>query len=172
MKRPPAALLLALGLLLAAASVAPAAESVNKTTSTAEKKSELIKEGEDSFLYRCPGLAGYSVLHEGAHGRSWINFVYDSEQTDLMDPILNAAGGAWGNKADDTLIWRGTMQDGDFVPYACILRMAASSDEGQPVETFVIIQLAGAGSHVVGQVPAKKGMAAAEALADKLAKME
>lgn len=148
-----------------------AAEPVNKTTSTAEKESELLEQGEDSFLYRCPGLSGYSVLFEGAHGRNWINLVYDSEQTNLMDDIRNACPGEFPSKADESLIWRGTVQDGDFVPYACILRMN-SLVEGKPTENFVILQLAGAGSRVVGQVPGEKGLAGAEALADELCKME
>lgn len=162
-----AILLVSVGSLRAAG-----AEPVNKTTSTAEKKSELIQSGEDSFIYRCKGVARYSVLYEGANGRSWINFVYDSEQTNLMDPILNAVGANWGHKADDTLLWRGTMQNGNFVPYACILKMAGSTDEGASIETFVILQLAGAGSRVVGNIPAGKGLPAAEALADELCKFE
>ncbi|MDX2081872.1 MAG: hypothetical protein SFU53_13895 [Terrimicrobiaceae bacterium] len=144
---------------------------VDKFTSTAEKKSKLLEEGEDSFKYRCEGVAGYSVIFEGAHGRSWINLVYDSEQTNLMDDILNACEGEFPSKANDVVQWRGTMQDGQFVPYACIFRMV-SRVEGKPVENLVILQLAGAGSRVVGQVPGSKGNAAAEALADKLCKFE
>lgn len=160
-----------LAILCTCAALHAGAPVVEKVTSTSEKKSQLLSEGEDSFEYRCPGVGGYSVIFEGAHGRSWINLEYDSERTNLMDAILNACPGDFPSKADDTVQWRGTMQDGNFVPYACIVRMV-SQVEGEAVENFVILQLAGAGSRVVGQVPASQGAKGAAALADKLCKFE
>lgn len=166
----------AFALLSLACSVSAAdSKPVNEFTTTAEKKSKLIAEGDDSFKYRCPGLAGYEVIFEGSHGRSWINLVYDSEQTDLSEEILEACPGTWPVKANDVVQWRGVKQDGQFVPYAVIFRMASVLDEasGKKTETLVIIKLAGAGSQVVGKVPSNKGgNAAAEALADKLCRLE
>lgn len=145
---------------------------VERTTSTAESKGKLIAEGEDSFTYAFPGLAGYSVLWQGSHGRDGIDFVYDSEQTDLADALRNAAGGQWTRKADDVLLWRGTMIDGNFIPYACILRMTATDDTGTAQNTFVIIQLAGAASQVVKALPATQGLDQARTTADQLCKFE
>lgn len=148
-------------------------KAVSEFTTTAEKKSKLLEEGNDSFKYRCPGLAGYDVIYEGGDGRSWINLVYDSEQTDLMNDTLNACPGTFPSKANDVVQWRGFRQGGKFIPYAIIYRMKSMNEEtGKPVETLVILQLAGAGSRVVGKVPASKGNEAAEALADKLCAME
>lgn len=145
---------------------------VNEFTTTAEDKSELIEEGEDYFKLRCKGFAGYELIFEGADGRSWINVVYDSEQTDLMGPIFNACRGEFPHKANDVVQWRGYKEDGIFVPYALIFRMKSSVD-GEPQETLVVIKLAGSGSTVVGSVPSNKGgNEGAEALADKLCAME
>lgn len=145
---------------------------VNEFTTTAEDKSELIEEGVDSFKLRCKGVAGYEVIFEGSNGRSWLNLVYDSEQTDLMNDILNELPGQFGSKANDVVQWRGYKEDGKFVPYALIFRMKSSVD-GEPQETLVVIKLAGAGSMVVGSVPSNKGgNEGAEALADKLCAME
>jgi hypothetical protein len=169
------ALLSAAFALMSLACSVSAAEPVNEFTSTAEKKSKLLEEGDDSFKYRCKGIAGYEVIYEGSHGRSWINLVYDSEQTDLSDEILEACPGTWPVKANDVVQWRGVKQDRQFVPYAVIFRMASVLDEasGKKTETLVIIKLAGAGSQVVGKVPSNKGgNAAAEALADKLCRLE
>ena len=169
------ALLSAAFALMSLACSVSAAEPVNEFTSTAEKKSKLLEEGDDSFKYRCKGIAGYEVIYEGSHGRSWINLVYDSEQTDLSDEIMEACPGTWPVKANDVVQWRGVKHDGQFVPYAVIFRMASVLDEasGKKTETLVIIKLAGAGSQVVGKVPSNKGgNAAAEALADKLCQLE
>ncbi len=163
--------LVALLLLCSLHTIHAGSDPVDRFTSTAPEKSKLLEEGEDSFRYRCPGVAGYAVIHEGAHGRGWINLEYDGEQTDLMNDILNACRGEFPTKANDVVQWRGVMQDGVFVPYACIFRMA-SQQEGRRVEDLVVLQLAGAGSRVVGSVPAGKGNAAAEALADEQARME
>jgi hypothetical protein len=162
---------LALALALAP-SYAEQARTVERATSIAEAKGKLVTEGEDSFTYAFPGLAGYSVLWQGAHGRDWIDFVYDSEQTDLSDALRNAAGGQWTRKADDTLLWRGTMIDGNFVPYACILRMTATDDTDTAQDTLVIIQLNGASSQVVKALPATQGLDQARTTADQLCKFE
>lgn len=146
---------------------------VSEFTTTAEKKSKLLEEGNDSFKYRCPGLASYDVIYEGSGGRSWINLVYDSEQTNLMDDTLNACPGTFPTKANDVVQWRGYRQGGMFVPYAIIYRMKSMNEEtGKSVETLVILQLAGSGSRVVGKIAASKGNEAAEALADKLCATE
>ena len=56
----------AFALLSLACSVSAAdSKPVNEFTTTAEKKSKLIAEGDDSFKYRWPGLAGYEVMFEG-----------------------------------------------------------------------------------------------------------
>ena len=145
---------------------------VNEFTSTSEDKAELIEEGDDSFKLRCKGLSGYEVIFEGSHGCSWLNLVYDSEQTDLMDAAFNECPGQFPVKANDVVQWRGYMEDGQFVLYALIYRMKSSVD-GEPQETLIVIKLAGAGSTVVGSVPSNKGgNEGAEALADKLCAME
>lgn len=150
-----------------------AAEPASEFTSTAESKSKLLEEGNDSFKYRCKGLAGYDVIYEGGDGRSWINLVYDSEQTDLMNDTLNACPGTFPSKANDVVQWRGFRKGGTFTPYAIIYRMRSMNEEsGKQTETLVILQLAGAGSRVVGKIPASKGNEAAEALADKLCARE
>lgn len=141
---------------------------VNGFTTTAEDKAEVIEEGDDSFKLRCKGLAGYEVIFEGSHGRSWLNLVFDSEQTNLMDATLNECPGEFPSKANDVVQWRGFMEEGKFTPYALIYRMK-SSIEGKAEETLIVIKLTGSGSTVAGSVPSSKGgNEAAEALADKL----
>lgn len=145
--------------------------AINKKTSVAPKDSELLEEGEDSAIYRCPGVAGYDVIFQQGHGRSWVNLVYDSEETNLMDSLFEACPGVWPNVSGSELIWRGEKIEGGFVPFAVIVRMKSVPDEADPettTETFVVVQAAGAGSRVVGHVPGKKGLAAAEKLADEL----
>lgn len=158
--------------LLASVAAAQDKKPVNEFTSTAEDKAEVIEEGDDSFKLRCKGLAGYEVIFEGSHGRSWLNLVYDSEQTNLMDATLNECPGEFPSKANDVVQWRGYKEDGKFVPYALIYRMKSSA-EGKSEETLIVIKLTGAGSTVVGSVPSNKGgNEGAEALADKLCAME
>lgn len=148
---------------------------MNLATSTNPVHGEQLEEGEDSFLNRFDGPAGYQVLVQGEHGRSWIELVYDSEQTAMKDSILNSCPGTWPNKADDEIYWRGFQSNGELIPYALIVRMASVPSEDQPekkAHTFIIIQTAGAGSRVVGAVPESEGFEAAEKLADELCKME
>ena len=146
---------------------ARAAEPVSEFTSTAPGKSQRIWEGEDSFKYRCKGMAGYGVVYEGSHGRSWVTLDYDGETLELMDPTLNACPGEFPSKANDVLQWRGLRKDGEFAPYALIYRMK-SLQEGKEVQTLVVIQLAGSGTQVIGSVPASEGgNEAAEKLADR-----
>ncbi|HYF35998.1 MAG TPA: hypothetical protein VD994_11955 [Prosthecobacter sp.] len=156
--------------LLAALASSRAADPkpASEFTTTDPKKVELIKEGEDSATYRCPGLGGYQVIFEQAHGRSWINLVWDSETLDLMDATLNAAKGDFPTKANHVVQWRGYRDGDNFSPYAVIYRVKALNEEGQPIETFIIIQCAQGATRVVGSLPASKGNKAAEALADKL----
>lgn len=148
--------------------LAQAEKAVSEFTSTAPSKSKLAGEGEDSATYICEGLGGYEIIFEQSHGRSWINVVWAGEVFDLMDITLNAAPGNWPVKANDVLQWRGYMLDGQFSPYALIYRMRSMKDDVTPVETFIIIRLAQGATAMVGSLPASKGNAAAEALADQL----
>ena len=144
-----------------------AAEPASEFTTTDPKKCKLISEGAYSFKYRCPGMGGYGVVFEGSHGRSWITLDYDGETIDMMDAALNACPGEFPAKANDVIQWRGYRKGGKFMPYAMIYRMK-SSVEGKPIETLVVVQLAGSGSKVIGGVPSNKGgNEAAEKLADK-----
>lgn len=139
-----------------------------RLTSTAPEKSELIEEGADSATYRCEGLAGYEIIFEQAHGRSWIDLVFDSETLDLQAATLAASPGNFPSKADDELRWRGYEMDGAFTPYAVLYKSRSLQDDGNSTETYIIIQTAQGASRVVGSSPASKGLPAAEALADKL----
>ena len=156
--------------LLVMLSLAGAAEPkpVSEFTTTDPKKVKLIQEGDDSATYRCPGLGGYEVIFEQAHGRSWINLVWDSETLDLMDATLNACKGDFPTKANHVVQWRGFRDGDNFSPYGIIYRMKAMNEDGKPVETFIIIQCAQGATRVVGSLPASKGNTAAEALCDKL----
>ncbi|MDZ4289381.1 MAG: hypothetical protein U0984_15565 [Prosthecobacter sp.] len=153
--------------ILASASAADS-KPASEFTTTDPAKVKLIKEGNDSATFRCPGLGGYEVIFEQAHGRSWINLVWDSETLDLMDATFNACKGDFPTKANHMVQWRGFRDGDNFSPYGIIYRMKAMNDEGKPVETFIIIQCAQGATRVVGSIPASKGNKAAEDLADKL----
>lgn len=146
------------------------ASPVSEFTSTAPEDSKLISEENDASTHLCKGLAGYDVLFEQSHGRSWINLVFDSETFDLMNATLQASPGTFPHKADDVVLWRGNILDGQFSPFAVIYRMRSlsESDPNAFLETFVIIQAAQGATRVIGSLPATEGIAAAEALADRL----
>ena len=149
---------------------------MSQTTSLSPKDSEMLFENDDAARYRCPGVAAYQVLYDQAHGRSWVNLVYDSEETDLMSALFEACPGTWQNVVGNELFWRGEREGEEFIPYALIVPMASVPDESKPdetEETWVVVQAAGAGSHVVGHVlKAQGGLKAAVRMADKLCRLQ
>ena len=151
---------------------------VSEFTTTDAKKVKVLEDSAreknppiDHFKHLCPGLGGYQVIHEGMDLRSWINLVYDGKTTDLKVATWHACPGQFPAKANDTVEWRGFRKGDKFAPFAIIYRMTSSADDTKqtPIETFVVIKLGRGESQVVGSVPAKDGIAKAEAMADKLA---
>lgn len=168
-----------LPLLLLSSAMLCAAEPKpdSEFTTTDPKKVKILEDSSreknpeiDHFRHLCPGLGGYQVIHEGGDLRSWINLIYDSGKTDLMNDTLSACPGQFPAKANNVVQWRGFRKGGSFISYAIIYRMMSSADDAKQtrLETLVIIKLDGQKSRVVGHLDAKEGNEKAEILADKL----
>src|SRR5437868_4789008 len=97
-------------------------QAVSKFTSTAEKKAtKFHREKEDSSDFRgvYRGFGGYDLEFLGGDERSWINIKIGKAIVDLRDATMNLGAGIgfFPHKANDTVEWRGTEQNGKFAPY-------------------------------------------------------
>lgn len=161
--------------LLLAVSIARAAEIKSYYSTTANKfvatvaSSEFEEEPEiDYFTAICPGYGGYELSFEGGDARSWLNIRYRGKKSDLYGETMSRARGAFPNKANDVVEWRGTLEDGIFKPFAIIYRIAASDPEpgGPEHSTLLVIALKQGESEIVGAAHGTDEDAKAKAIAD------
>jgi hypothetical protein len=159
--------------LITLASGAEAAEKVvSKYTSTARAKSLSFKDESDvpegGFEAVFAGFGGYKLVHLAGDERSWINIRFGQNTVDLYSPTMEAAGGTFPQKANDVVEWRGTEENGRFVPYAIIYRIAAGNDETRKTHTrLVVIKLDRERSAVIGHAEGANEEKEAREIADK-----
>src|ERR1043165_2343998 len=135
---------LTIALFLALGANAEAAEQVvSKYTSTARKKAISFKDhskiSEGGFEAVFEGLGGYKLLHLSGDERSCINIRCGKTTSDLYSANMEAGGGTFPHKANDVVEWRGVEENGRFVPYAIIYRIAAGNDETRKIHTRLIV---------------------------------
>jgi hypothetical protein len=159
--------------LIALASRADAAERiVSKYTSTARAKSLSFKDEsnlpEGGFEAVFAGFGGYKLVHLAGDERSWINIRFGKNTVDLYSATMRAADGTFPQKANDVVEWRGTEENGRFVPYAIIYRIEAGNDETRKSHTrLVVIKLDGESSAVIGHAEGANEEKEAREIADK-----
>ena len=145
---------------------------VSKYTSTARAKSLSFKdesdEPEGGFEAVFAGFGGYKLVHLAGDERSWINIRFGQNTVDLYSATMEAAGGTFPQKANDVVEWRGTVENGHFVPYAIIYRIAAGNDETRKTHTrLVVIKLDRERSAVIGHAEGANEEKEAREMADK-----
>ena len=159
--------------LIALASRADAAERiVSKYTSTARAKSLSFKDEsnlpEGGFEAVFAGFGGYKLVHLAGDERSWINIRFGKNTVDLYSATMRAADGTFPQKANDVVEWRGTEENGRFVPYAIIYRIEAGNDETRKSHTrLVVIKLDQERSAVIGHAEGANEEKEAREIADK-----
>lgn len=159
--------------LIALVSRAEAGERiVSKYTSTARAKSLSFKDEsnipEGGFEAVFAGFGGYKLVHLAGDERSWINIRFGKNTVDLYSATMEAAGGTFPQKANDVVEWRGTEENGRFVPYAIIYRMSAGNDETRKTHTrLVVIKLDKERSAVIGHTEGANEEKEAHDMADK-----
>lgn len=81
---------------------------------------------------------------------------------------MEAGGGTFPHKENDVVEWRGVEQNGRFVPYAIIYRIAAGNDETRKIHTrLVVIKLDKERSAVIGHAEGANEEKEAREIADK-----
>lgn len=102
----------------------------SKYTSTARSKAISFKDEsnipEGGFEAVFAGLGGYKLVHLAGDERSWINVRFGKDTVDLYVATMEAGGGTFPHKANDVVEWRGVEENGRFIPYAIIYRIAAA----------------------------------------------
>src|SRR3954468_13227211 len=100
----------------------------SRYTSTARAKALSYKDEsnipEGGFEAVFAGLGGYKLVHLSGDERSWINIRFGKQTVDLYSATMHAGDGTFPHKANDIVEWRGTEQNGRFVPHAIIYRLA------------------------------------------------
>ena len=150
-------------------------QAVSKFTSTAEKKAtKFHREKDDPSDFRgvYRGFGGYDLEFLGGDERSWINIKIGKAVVDLRDATMNLGAGIgfFPHKANDTVEWRGTEQNGKFAPYAVIYRIVGLTENGQRDKTrLVVIKLDKERSRIIGHVDGENAQAEAERIADTAA---
>src|SRR3954447_15053114 len=164
---------LATVVLIALVSRAEAGERVvTKYTSTARAKSLSFKDEsnlpEGGFEAVFAGFGGYKLVHLAGDERSWINIRFGKNTVDLYSATMRAADGTFPQKANDVVEWRGTEENGRFVPYAIIYRIEAGNEETRKSHTrLVVIKLDRERSAVIGHAEGANEEKEARAMADK-----
>ena len=159
--------------VLALASGAEAAERVvSKYTSTARANSISFKDEsnipEGGFEALFNGLGRYKLVHLSGDERSWVNIRFGKETVDLRSATMEAGGGTFPHKANDIVEWRGTEENGRFVPYAIIYRIAAGNDETRKIHTrLIVIKLDKERTAVIGHAEGANEEKEAREMADK-----
>ena len=131
---------------------------------------EKVQEG-DYFEHQCPGYAGYELLHRSGDLRSWIDVRYQGKTSDLYSATMDAGNGQFPHKANDTVEWRGVIEDKVFKPYAIIYRVSAQNheDPDKSQTRLVVVALLEGKSKILGTASGKNEEADARKLADQAA---
>src|SRR3954471_25074875 len=150
-----------------------AAERVlSRYTTTARKKAISFKDyskiPEGGFEAVFEGLGGYKLVHLSGDERSWLNVRFGKTTVDLYSATMEAGGGTFPHKANDVVEWRGREENGRFIPYAIIYRIAAGNDETRQIHTrLVVIKLDKERSAVVGHAEGPNEEKESREIADK-----
>jgi hypothetical protein len=145
---------------------------VSKYTSTARAKAISFKDyskiPEGGFEAVFAGLGGYKLVHLAGDERSWIDIRFGNTTSDLYSATMEAAGGTFPQKANDVVEWRGMEENGRFIPYAIIYRIAAGNDETRKIHTrLVVIKLNKGHSAVIGHAEGANEEKESREIADK-----
>jgi hypothetical protein len=164
--------LMALALVVLSSRAEAAERIVSKYTSTARAKAlsfqDESNEPEGGFEAVFAGFGGYKLVHLAGDARSWINIRSGKNTVDLYSATMKAAGGTFPQKANDVVEWRGTEENGRFVPYAIIYRIEAGNDETRESHTrLVVIKLDRERSAVIGHAEGANEEKEAQEMADK-----
>ncbi|HEX4639365.1 MAG TPA: hypothetical protein VH170_07755 [Chthoniobacterales bacterium] len=149
--------------------------AVSKFTSTAEKNAiKFHREKDDPSDFRgvYRGFGGYDLEFLGGDERSWINIKIGKAVVDLRDATMNLGAGIgfFPHKANDTVEWRGTEENGKFIPYAVIYRIVGLTENGKRDKTrLVVIKLDKQRSRIIGHADGENAQAEAERIADDAA---
>lgn len=103
----------------------------------------------------CEGPAGYAVRRIESDGRE--NLFVRTPTADFTSLRVSEHTGAGFGDLDDRIEWRGTREDGGFVPHALIARYEIAEDPEQPtVKTAYLlpVRLAGAAPCIIEPVGA------------------
>jgi hypothetical protein len=161
-----------LGLLVFCSHTALAQERIiSKYTSTARAKAIKFEEHNEEpgggFRGLFAGFGDYQLEHLAGDDRSWINIRYRNKTVDLYVATMEAAGGAFPQKANDVVEWRGVEKNGRFTPFAVIYRIEYGDGESSKVRTrLLVIKLDGARSRIIGHAQGADEDAEAKAIAD------
>ena len=164
---------LTIGLFLAwSLNAESAGRVVSKYTSTARAKAISFKDQskipEGGFEAVFEGLGGYRLVHLSGDERSWINIRFGETTVDLYSATMEAGGGTFPHKANDVVEWRGLEENGRFVPFAIIYRIAAGNDETRKIHTrLVVIKLDKERSAVIGHAEGANEEKESREIADK-----
>ena len=160
------------GIMAFGLTAAAAPPVTSKYTSTARSKSISYKDHskipEGGFEAVFAGLGGYQLVHLSGDERSWINVRFGKDTVDLYAATMEAGGGTFPHKANNVVEWRGVEENGRFVPYAIIYRVAAGNDDTRKIHTrLVVIKLDKKRSAVIGHAEGANEEKEARAIADK-----
>lgn len=104
------------------------------------------------FVDLCPGYGGYELLHSADDARSWIDVKFGDKRSALFTPTMEAAGGNFPAKDNDTVEWRGFMTPEGFYPYAIIYRIRVSdpNNDSRTFTRLLAVSLDEADSKILG----------------------
>jgi len=161
-----------LAVMVSALTAVAGPQVTSKYTSTARSKALSFKDHSDvpegGFEAVFAGLGGYKLVHLSGDERSWINLRFGKETVDLYAATMEAGGGTFPHKANDVVEWRGVEENGRFVPYAIIYRLAAGNDETRKIHTrLIVIKLDKQRSAVIGHAEGANEEKDARDIADK-----
>lgn len=148
--------MLALLWLLCNCATADAQSNASLYTSVEEKSCRTVKSGgqeADSYVGRCRGVAGYSLIVEEGDLRTNIKVVTPSGKQHSLElwSVVSSSFSSLGPKAE----WRVTKRGGKNVPVALIIRYNASEDAANPnriTSYLVVSKVAPEGSCVTDKI--------------------
>ncbi|MFD2258041.1 hypothetical protein ACFSSA_15275 [Luteolibacter algae] len=125
----------------------------------------------DHFEHLCPGYGGFELLHRSGDSRSWLDIRFNGKTSELYSETMRAGRGGFVAKQNDTVEWRGILEDDIFTPYAIIYRVIAQDpeDETKSLSTLVVIALNRGDAKILGVRFGKDEDAEAKKLADTTA---
>ena len=143
---------------------------VSKYTSTARAKAISFKEHNGpggGFEAVFAGHGGYQLLHLAGDERSWINIRHGKRTADLYSQTMAAGPGAFPQKENDVVEWRGVEANGRFTPYAIIYRLSGTDETTERIKTrLIVIKLDKERSKIIGHAEGANEDARAKQLAD------